>query len=82
MLISPLTKKAPKSHEDRSDALRPPRVPTARTMATGPEAAKTNATSALTAWTPPKSATTSRSEGGLSGGRRPYRVPKWWWYSS
>jgi hypothetical protein len=58
MLISPLTKKAPKSQEDRSAALRPPRVPTVRMMATGPEAAKMNATSALTAYAPPKSETT------------------------
>ena len=27
-------------HEDRSDSLKPPRAPTARMIATGPEAAK------------------------------------------
>ena len=49
MLISPFTKNAPKIHDARSDAVRPPRVPTARMIATGPDAAKMNPTSALTA---------------------------------
>ena len=50
MLISPLTKNALKSHEAISGGLKPPRVPMARTMATGPEAAKVNATTALAPW--------------------------------
>ena len=49
MLISPLTKNEPNSHDDRSDSLRPPCAPTARMIATGPLAAKMNATSPLAA---------------------------------
>ena len=49
MLISPLMKNEPKIHDDRSAALSPPRVPTARMIATGPEAANTNAMNALVA---------------------------------
>ena len=41
-------KNEPNSHDDRSSGESPPRVPTARMIATGPEAAKMNATSALT----------------------------------
>ena len=37
----PLTKKTPNSHEASCASLRPPRVPTARMMATGAVAAKT-----------------------------------------
>ena len=48
MLIRPLTKNAPKIHDARSAALSPPRVPTARMMASGPDAAKMNPTSAFT----------------------------------
>ncbi len=48
MLISPFRKNAPKIHEDRSEGVSPPRAPTARMIATGPEAAKMNATTALT----------------------------------
>ena len=48
MLISPFTKKAPNIHDDRSDGASPPRVPTARMIATGPEAAKMNATRPFT----------------------------------
>ena len=69
MLISPLTKNALKSHEAISDGLKPPRVPMARTMATGPEAAKVNATTALAPWKPLKSETTWRSDGGRAAGR-------------
>ncbi len=47
MLMRPLTKNAPKIHDDRSDGVRPPRVPTARMIATGPEAANAKATSPL-----------------------------------
>src|SRR3989304_2078557 len=64
MLISPLRKTEPKIHDDMSEAVSPPRVPTARTIATGPEAAKMNATIALTRYTPPKSASTCRGAGG------------------
>ncbi len=48
MLISPFKKNAPKIQEDKSEGASPPRVPTARMIATGPEAAKMNATTALT----------------------------------
>ena len=47
MLIRPLRKNEPKIHDDRSDSPRPPCAPTARMIATGPEAAKMNAISAL-----------------------------------
>src|SRR6059036_1797296 len=63
MLISPFTKNAPNIHEDKSDGASPPRVPTARMIATGPEAAKMNATRPLTKYTPPKSARTPRKTG-------------------
>jgi hypothetical protein len=46
-VMSPFTKNEPKIHDDRSDSLSPPRAPTARMIATGPEAAKMNAISAL-----------------------------------
>src|SRR6267378_1669904 len=68
MLISPFTKNAPKIHEDRSEGVSPPRVPTARMIATGPEAAKMNATRPLTKYTPPKSARTRRTAGGVKIG--------------
>ena len=48
MLMSPFTKNEPKIQDERSDAVSPPCVPTARTIATGPDAAKMNPTSALT----------------------------------
>ena len=41
MLMRPLTKNAPKIHDERSEGVSPPRVPTARMIATGPEAANT-----------------------------------------
>src|SRR5207249_6376140 len=63
MLISPFTKKAPNIHDDMSDGASPPRVPTARMIATGPEAAKMNATRPFTKYTPPKSARTPRKAG-------------------
>jgi hypothetical protein len=69
MLINPLTKNALKSHEAISDGLKPPRVPMARTMATGPEAANVNATTALAPWKPLKSETTWRRDGGRAAGR-------------
>src|SRR6266446_6577239 len=68
MLISPFTKNAPNIHEDKSDGASPPRVPTARMIATGPEAAKMNATRPLTTYTPPKSARTRRKAGGVKIG--------------
>jgi len=46
-VISPLTKNEPKIHDDRSDSLKPPRAPTARMIATGPEAAKMKPITAL-----------------------------------
>ena len=49
MLMSPLTKNEPKIHEARSDSARPPWAPTARTIATGPLAAKMKPTSAFAA---------------------------------
>ncbi len=49
MLTRPLMKNAPKIQDERSAALSPPCAPTARMIATGPEAAKMNATSALAA---------------------------------
>jgi len=64
--MSPLTKNAPKIHDARSDSDRPPRVPTARMIATGPDAAKMKATSALAAYRPPKSAMTCLIEGGAA----------------
>lgn len=63
MLISPFSANAPKSHELRSTGERLPRAPMARTIATGPVAAKMNATSALTACRPLRSASTRRREG-------------------
>src|SRR5688572_17841454 len=70
MLMSPFTKNAPKIQEARSDSDRPPRVPTARTIATGPEMEKRNATRALAAYTAPKSATAARNvERAVPGGR-------------
>ena len=68
MLTRPLTKNAPKIHEARSDSVSPPRVPTARMIATGPDAANTKATNALAAYSPPKSAMTCLSEGGAAAG--------------
>ena len=46
-VISPLRKNEPKIHDDRSDSLKPPRAPTARMIATGPEAAKMKPITAL-----------------------------------
>ena len=76
MLTRPLRKNAPKIHDDRSEGERPPRVPTARMIATGPEAAKMNATRPLTKYTPPKSASERRDAGALKAcarARRPSR---------
>ena len=47
MLIRPFIRKPPKSQDATSDGSRPPRVAMVRMMATGPEAAKMNAASAL-----------------------------------
>src|SRR5688572_24359920 len=63
MLIRPLRKNEPKSHEAMSDGASPPRVATARTIATGPVAAKMNATTPLTACSRPRSANACRKIG-------------------
>ena len=63
MLINPLREKAANSQEAMSDSDRPPRAPTARMIATGPLAANRNATSALAAYVPPKSASARRGPG-------------------
>src|SRR5262245_49185685 len=58
--MSPFRKNEPKSQEAMSDGARPPRVLTARTIATGPVAAKMNATTPLTACSLPRSASACR----------------------
>src|SRR5438105_1251787 len=63
MLMKLFRKKPPKIHEAISDSLSPPAAPTERTIATGPVQEKRKATTALAAYTPPKSATTCRARG-------------------
>ena len=50
MLMMPLMKKAPNTHDARSASLRPPLVPVASTTATGPVAANRKATAPLPMW--------------------------------
>src|SRR6185436_3285704 len=63
MLMSPFRKNEPKIHDARSAGARPPRVPTASMIATGPVTAKMNATTPLTICSPPRSASAAREMG-------------------
>jgi len=68
----PFRKNEPKSQDAMSEGARPPRVLTARTIATGPVAAKMNATTPLTTCSPPRSASDSLKMGS---------VPLFYWRS-
>jgi hypothetical protein len=73
---SPLRKKAPKIHDAICASLKPPRDPTARMIATGPEIEKAKATIALTVFSTVRSRTRdARSGAGLLIGSGPMSLP-------